>query len=98
MRTRRPDRLPEAHTCALCSNESVEYHPESNGSSEACWLGVIGYEAALMNTAKLTKNDKLLRDLHVASDRFRGPEASGSATIMPTRLVRRSKKTETTST
>ena len=64
-----------AQVCDLWSNESVEYHPEFGGSSVQCWLGVIGYEAALMNAAKQMKQDKVLRDVYVASDRFRSPEA-----------------------
>ncbi|WP_019178088.1 methanol--corrinoid protein co-methyltransferase MtaB [Methanomassiliicoccus luminyensis] len=64
-----------AQTADLWSNESVEYHPEFGGSSVQCWLGVIGYEAALMNAAKQLKQDKILRDIYVASDRFRSPEA-----------------------
>lgn len=63
-----------AHTCDLWSNESVEYHPEFGGSSVACWLGVIGYEAALMNTAKQLKQDKMLRDLYMAADQYKSPE------------------------
>ena len=63
-----------AHTCDLWSNESVEYHPEFGGSSVACWLGVIGYEAALMTTAKQLGQGKVLRDLYMASDRFKSPE------------------------
>ena len=64
-----------AQVCDLWSNESVEYHPEFGGSSVQCWLGVIGYEAALMNAAKQMKQDKVLRDLYTTSDRFRCPEA-----------------------
>jgi methanol--5-hydroxybenzimidazolylcobamide Co-methyltransferase len=64
-----------AQTCDLWSNESVEYHPEFGGSSVQCWLGSIGYEAALMNTAKQLKQDKLLRDLYMATDRYRSPES-----------------------
>jgi len=64
-----------AQTCDLWSNESVEYHPEFGGSSVQCWLGVIGYEASLMNAAKQMKADRTLRDVYVASDRFRSPEA-----------------------
>ena len=63
-----------AQVCDLWSNESVEYHPEFGGSSVACWLGVIGYEAALMNTAKQLKQDKILRDLYAATDSYRSPE------------------------
>jgi methanol--5-hydroxybenzimidazolylcobamide Co-methyltransferase len=53
----------------------VEYHPEFGGSSGQCWLGSIGYECAVMNTAKQLKQDKLLRDLYMATDRYRCPEA-----------------------
>jgi methanol--5-hydroxybenzimidazolylcobamide Co-methyltransferase len=63
-----------AQACDLWSNESVEYHAEFGGSSVQCWLGVIGYEAALMNSAKAMKQDKILRDIYVASDRYRSPE------------------------
>jgi methanol--5-hydroxybenzimidazolylcobamide Co-methyltransferase len=63
-----------ASTCDLWSNESVEYHPEFGGSSVQCWLGVIGYEASLMNASKELKQDKVLRDIYTASDRFRSPE------------------------
>ena len=63
-----------AQACDLWSNESVEYHPEFGGSSVQCWLSVIGYEAALMNSAKQLKQDKVLRDIYVASDRYRSPE------------------------
>jgi len=63
-----------AQVCDMWSNESVEYHPEFGGSSVQCWLGVIGYECALMNSAKQLKQDKVLRDIYVASDRFRSPE------------------------
>jgi methanol--5-hydroxybenzimidazolylcobamide Co-methyltransferase len=64
-----------AQVCDLWSNESVEYHSEFGGSSVQCWLGSIGYEAALMNMAKQLKQDRLLRDLYMATDRYRSPEA-----------------------
>lgn len=63
-----------AQICDLWSNESVEYHPEFGGSSVACWLGSLGYEVSLMNTAITTGNEKTLRDLYMISDRSRGPE------------------------
>ncbi len=63
-----------AQCCDLWSNESVEYHPEFGGASVACWLGPLGYECSLMNTAIATGNAKTLRDLYMASDRTRGPE------------------------
>lgn len=63
-----------AQICDLWSNESVEYHPEFGGSSVACWLGSLGYEVSLMNTALATGQEKTLRDLYMISDRARGPE------------------------
>lgn len=61
--------------CAdVWSNESVEYHPEFGGSSVQCWLGPLGYECSLMNTAIVTGQAKILRDLYMTSDRARGPE------------------------
>ncbi|MDR0523593.1 MAG: methanol--corrinoid methyltransferase [Candidatus Methanoplasma sp.] len=58
----------------LWSNESVEYHPEFGGTSVQCWLGSLGYEVALMNTAIATGQEKTLRDLYMTTDRVRGPE------------------------
>ncbi|MCK9322794.1 MAG: methanol--corrinoid methyltransferase [Candidatus Methanomethylophilaceae archaeon] len=63
-----------AQVCDLWSNESVEYHPEFGGSSVQCWLGSLGYEVSLMNTAIATGQEKTLRDLYMISDRSRGPE------------------------
>ena len=63
-----------AQVCDLWSNESVEYHPEFGGSSVQCWLGSLGYEVSLMNTAIACGKEKDLRDLYMISDRFRGPE------------------------
>jgi methanol--5-hydroxybenzimidazolylcobamide Co-methyltransferase len=63
-----------AQCCDLWSNESVEYHPEFGGSSVQCWLGPLGYEVSLMNTAIATGQAKVLRDLYMTSDRTRGPE------------------------
>ena len=63
-----------AQAADLWSNESVEYHPEFGGTSVQCWLGSIGYEASLMNTAIQMGQAKTLRDLYMYSDRARGPE------------------------
>ena len=63
-----------AQICDVWSNESVEYHPEFGGTSVQCWLGSLGYEVSLMNTAIATKQEKTLRDLYMLSDRTRGPE------------------------
>ncbi|MBE6526294.1 MAG: methanol--corrinoid methyltransferase [Thermoplasmata archaeon] len=64
-----------AQICDCWSNESVEYHPEFGGTSVACWMGSLGYEAALMNTAIQTGNAKTLRDLYALTDLTRSPEA-----------------------
>lgn len=63
-----------AQCCDLWSNESVEYHSEFGGSSVQCWLGSLGYETSLMNTAIVTGQGKVLRDLYMTTDRTRGPE------------------------
>ena len=63
-----------AQVCDCWSNESVEYHPEFGGTSVQCWLGSLGYEVSLMNTAIATGQEKTLRDLYMISDRARGPE------------------------
>lgn len=63
-----------AQICDLWSNESIEYHPEFGGTSVQCWLGSLGYEVSLMNTALATGQEKTLRDLYMISDRTRGPE------------------------
>ena len=63
-----------AQACDLWSNESVEYHPEFGGTSVQCWLGSLGYEVSLMNTAIATGQEKTLRDLYMISDKARGPE------------------------
>ena len=64
-----------AQACDLWSNESVEYHPEFGGSSVQCWFGSLGYECALMNTATQLGQEKVLRDMYMYADRYRGPEA-----------------------
>ena len=63
-----------AQICDVWSNESVEYHSEFGGSSVQCWLGSLGYEVSLMNTAIQFGKEKTLRDLYMFSDRSRGPE------------------------
>ena len=64
-----------AQCCDVWSNESVEYHPEFGGSSVQCWLGSLGYEVALMNTAIQTHQEKTLRDLYCITDMTRSPES-----------------------
>ncbi len=61
--------------CDLWSNESVEYHAEFGGTSVQCWSESLNYDCALMNTALKSGNEKILRDLLMASDRFRDPQS-----------------------
>ena len=61
--------------CDCWSNESVEYHGEFGGTTVQCWSETLAYDCALMNTALETKNDKILRDLLMLSDRYRDPQS-----------------------
>jgi len=61
--------------CDLWSNESVEYHAEFGGTTVQCWSESLSYDCALMNTALKSGNEKILRDLLMASDRFRDPQS-----------------------
>ncbi|MDD3248153.1 MAG: methyltransferase MtaB domain-containing protein, partial [Methanosarcina sp.] len=60
--------------CDCWSNESVEYHGEFGGTTVQCWSESLAYDCALMNTALETKNEKVLRDLFMLSDRYRDPQ------------------------
>jgi len=54
--------------CDLWSNESVEYHGEFGGTTVQCWSETLAYDCALMNVALQSGNEKILRDMFVASD------------------------------
>ena len=64
-----------AQICDGWSNESAEFHEEFSGWSSGTWAETVGYEVSLMNTAKQLGKDKELRDMYMASDRFRSPES-----------------------
>lgn len=64
-----------AQICDLWTNESAEFHEEFSGWSSGTWVEALGYETSLMNTAKQLGNDKDLRDMYMASDRYRSPES-----------------------
>ena len=57
------------------SNESVYHREEMGGTTPEVWLQATGYEAALMNTAIETENNKILRDLYTLADKYRDPQA-----------------------
>jgi len=60
--------------CDLWSNESVEYHGEFGGTTVQCWSETLAYDCALMNVALDSGNEKVLRDMFVASDMYRDPQ------------------------
>ncbi|KKG11701.1 methanol--corrinoid protein co-methyltransferase MtaB [Methanosarcina sp. 2.H.A.1B.4] len=60
--------------CDLWSNESVEYHGEFGGTTVQCWSETLAYDCSLMNVALQSGNEKVLRDLFVASDKYRDPQ------------------------
>jgi methanol--5-hydroxybenzimidazolylcobamide Co-methyltransferase len=45
------------------------------GTTPEVWLQATGFEAALMNTAIQTGEDKTLRDLYTLADKYRDPQA-----------------------
>lgn len=61
--------------CDLWSNESVEYHAEFGGTSVQCWAETLSYDCTLMNVALKSGNEKILRDMMVASDKYRDPQS-----------------------
>ncbi len=60
--------------CDLWSNESVEYHGEFGGTTVQCWGESLAYDCSLMNVALDSGNEKILRDMFVASDMYRDPQ------------------------
>ncbi|AKB17956.1 MULTISPECIES: methanol--corrinoid protein co-methyltransferase MtaB [unclassified Methanosarcina] len=60
--------------CDLWSNESVEYHGEFGGTTVQCWGETLSYDCTLMNVALQSGNEKVLRDMFVASDIYRDPQ------------------------
>jgi len=60
--------------CDLWSNESVEYQGEFGGTTVQCWSETLAYDCALMNVALESGNEKVLRDMFVASDINRDPQ------------------------
>jgi methanol--5-hydroxybenzimidazolylcobamide Co-methyltransferase len=64
-----------AAVCDVWSNESVYHRQEMGGTTPEVWLQATGYEAALMNTALQTGQEKTLRDLYTLTDKYRDPQA-----------------------
>ena len=63
-----------AGVCDVWSNESVYNREEMGGPTPGVWLQSLGYECALMNTAKQIGTAKQLRDSYVLADKYRDPQ------------------------
>ena len=63
-----------AGVCDVWSNESVYNREEMGGPTPGVWLQSLGYECALMNTAKQIGTAKPLRDSYVLADKYRDPQ------------------------
>ena len=63
-----------AGVCDVWSNESVYNREEMGGPTPGVWLQSLGYECALMNTAKQIGTAKELRDSYVLADKYRDPQ------------------------
>lgn len=64
-----------ASVCDLWSNEAVEYREMFGGSTAAVFTEILGYDASLLNTALASGTAQYLRDLLIASDKYRDPQA-----------------------
>jgi methanol--5-hydroxybenzimidazolylcobamide Co-methyltransferase len=64
-----------ASVCDLWSNEAVEYRDMFGGTTVAVFTEILGYDASLLNTALATGYAECLRDLLIASDKYRDPQA-----------------------
>jgi len=61
--------------CDLWSNESVQQGELFGGTNPQVFTEILGYDCALMNAATKTGNQKVLRDVIVASDMYRDPQS-----------------------
>lgn len=64
-----------AATCDLWSNESVEQTDMFGGSSVQVFIEILGYDAALLNSALKTGNHFALQQCLIQSDKYRDPQA-----------------------
>ena len=64
-----------AAACDLWSNEQVENLKLFGGSGPQVFLEILHYDVELMNTSIKLGYDRVLRDLMVASDAYRDPQA-----------------------
>lgn len=55
----------------LWSNEAVEYHDMFGGSTVEVFTEILGYNTAQMNASIAMGQEKVLRDINVASDKYR---------------------------
>ncbi len=64
-----------AAVCDLWSNEAVEYHAMFGGTTAAVFSELLGYDAALMNTAIGMGYAHQFQECMVNSDRYRDPQS-----------------------
>lgn len=64
-----------AAVCDLWSNEAVQYGEMFGGTTPAVFTEILGYDVAQMNSAISLGTEKILRDIFIASDEFRDPQA-----------------------
>lgn len=64
-----------AAVCDLWSNEAVEYAPMFGGTTPQVFTEILGYDVAQMNTALANGAENILRDIFIASDKYRDPQA-----------------------
>ncbi len=57
----------------LWSNEAVEYHDMFFGTTAGCFVEILGYDVALMNSAIALGKEKDLQEMMVYSDMYRDP-------------------------
>ena len=64
-----------AAVCDLWSNEAVQYGEMFGGTTPQVFMEILGYDAAQMNAALQMGVETILRDVFVASDKYRDPQA-----------------------
>lgn len=64
-----------AAACDLWSNETITVDDTFGGKTPAIIFEMLSYDAALMNESKNLKNDKILQQLFINSDKYKDPQA-----------------------
>lgn len=64
-----------AAACDLWSNETITVDDTFGGKTHAIIFEMLSYDVALMNESINSKNNKILRQLFIDSDKYRDPQA-----------------------